>query len=177
MIKNIKKYCDIVRESSNENEIAIQWLYENKLYKKVIGTLREELELYIRTFYLLNQNQIERERILNSFFEGFKWKVTEREMVNFAQNNSFKGWEEITYQIGCYFIHLTVLHNWSQEDITKFITLTEKKILINYINKYHNANLTIDSKFEDIIKFSLDIFYKIKDNMEYQLEQLENNII
>ena len=135
MINNIKKYCDIVRESSNENEIAIQWLYENKLYKKVIGTLREELELYIRTFYLLNQNQIERERILNSFFEGFKWKVTEREMVNFAQNNSFKGWE------------------------------------------YHNANLTIDSKFEDIIKFSLDIFYKIKDNMEYQLEQLENNIV
>ena len=65
MINNIKKYCDIVRESSNENEIAIQWLYENKLYKKVIGTLREELELYIRTFYLLNQNQIERERILN----------------------------------------------------------------------------------------------------------------
>lgn len=175
MIDNIKKYCDIVRYSSYENELAIKWLYENELYKKVVGTLREELELYVRTFYLLSQTQIEREKILNNFFRGFKWGITERVMVNFAKNNSGQGWEEITYKIGCYFIHLTIFHNWSNEDITKFVTNYEKNILINYINQYYNANLNINSTFDDIIKYSLDIFKKIKDNMEYQLEQLELN--
>lgn len=175
MVDNIKKYCDIVRGSSSENETAIEWLYENRLYKKVIGTLREELELYVRTFYLLNQEQIDRETLLNDFFNGFKWKVTEKKMVDFTKDNSAQGWEEITYLIGCYFVHLTVFHNWSNEDITKFVTVYEKQILVNYINQFHNASLNINSTFEDIIQYSLDIFKKIKSNLEYQLEQLENN--
>lgn len=177
MDDNIKKYCDIVRSSSSENEIAIKWLYANGLYKKVIGTLREELELYIRTFYLKNQSKSDREKLLDNFFKGFKWGITEKLMINFAKNNGGQGWEEITYKIGCFFIHLTVFHNWSTEDITKFVTTYEKNILINYINQYHNASLDIDSTFEDIIQYSLDIFKKIKDNMEYQLELLESNII
>lgn len=95
-------------------------------------------------------------------------------MIDFATKNSGQGWEEITYKIGCYFIHLTIFHNWSNEDIAKFITTTQKNILINYINKYYNASLDFDSTFEDIIQYSLDIFEKIKDNMEYQIEQLES---
>lgn len=177
MFNSIKKYCNIVRCSSNENEMSIKWLFENKLYKKVIGTLREELELYVRTFYLLNQTPIKREKLLNNFFRGFKWGVTEKVMIDFTKNNSNQGWEELTYKIGCYFIHLTVFHNWSNEDITKFVTPYEKYMLINYINQYYNASLNINSTFEDIIQYSLDIFKKIKDNMEYQLKQLENNVV
>lgn len=176
-MNSIKKYCDIVRTSSLENEVAIKLLYENKLYKKVIEVLRDELELYVRTFYLLNQSEVNIEKILNNFFNAFKWGVTEKAMINFTQNNNNQGWEEITYKIGCYFIHLTIFHNWSNEDIIKFVTTNEKQILIKYINQYHNANLNINSTFEDIIKYSLSIFNKIKDNMEYQLIELEKKIV
>lgn len=124
--------------------------------------------------YLLNQKDEYKKILLDNFFKGFKWGVTERMMIDFAKKNSGQGWEEITYKIGCYFIHLTIFHNWSNEDIAKFITTTQKNILINYINKYYNASLDFDSTFEDIIQYSLNIFEKIKDNMEYQIEQLEN---
>ena len=177
MEENIKKYCDIVRNSSSENEITIKLLYTNKLYKKVVGTLREELELYVRTFYLINQDKSDREKLLHNFFKGFKWGVTEKAMIDFAKNNNGQGWEEITYKIGCYFVHLTIFHNWNDEDIKKFLTPYEKKILIDYINQFYNASLDIDSTFEDIIQYSLDVFKKIKDNMEYQLNLLENSIV
>ncbi len=55
-------------------------------------------------------------------------------MVNFIHNNNNQGWEEITYKIGCYFVHLTIFHNWSNEDITKFVNNCEKQILIILIN-------------------------------------------
>lgn len=61
--------------------------------------------------------------------------------------------------------------------IKKFLTSYENKILIDYINQFHNASLDIDSTFEDIIQYSLDVFKKIKDNMEYQLNLLENSIV
>lgn len=98
MENDIKKYCDIVRNSSNENEKAIKLLYESKLYKKVVGTLREELELYIRTLYLSQQNRINREQLLSDFFQNIQWKnsqnkrLTDREMVDFANEIGF-GWE------------------------------------------------------------------------------------
>ncbi len=72
MEENIKKYCDTVRNSSSENEIAIKLLYANKLYKKVVGTLREELELYVRTFYLINQDKFERKKLLLKFKSKFQ---------------------------------------------------------------------------------------------------------
>lgn len=175
----IVKYCSIVRTSSNENEVAIKLLYENKLYKKVIGTLREELELYIRTLYLTNQNASEKERLITEFFKNIQWKnsknarLTDAEMVNFANNIGF-GWEQISYKFACSFVHLSVLHNWSNEDVIKIIQDNEKKIIIDYINQYHGAKLNDKSTFKDIIVYLLPIFEKIKHNMEYYLQELEN---
>ncbi len=54
MENNIKKYCDIVRNSSNENEKAIKLLYESKLYKKVVGTN------YYQTFFKIFNGKIRR---------------------------------------------------------------------------------------------------------------------
>ena len=79
-------------------------------------------------------------------------------------------------KFGCSFIHLSILHNWSNEDVTKIIDRSEKEMIIYYINQFHNAKLTINSTFEDIVKYSLSIFEKIKGNMEHQLEQLEKEI-
>lgn len=179
MMSNIKKYCDIVRVSSSENEVAIKLLYENKLYKKVIGNLREELELYIRTLYLLAQDDLKREYLLSDFFKNIQWKnsknrrLTDREMVDFANEVGY-GWERISYEFACSFVHLSVLHNWNNKDVIEIINANDKKIIVDYINQYHNAKLNDNCTFENILQYSLDIFEKIKGNMEYYLEKLEN---
>lgn len=178
MKSNTIKYCEIVRSSSLENEITIKILYDNKLYKKVIGTLREELELYIRTLYLLFKDDFEREKLLSEFFNNIQWKnsknkrVTDREMVDFA-NNIGGGWESISYKFACSFVHLSVLHNWNNKDIMNLVQVGDKYTIINYINQYHNAKLSYNCTFENILQYSLEIFKKIKDNMEYYLLELE----
>ena len=174
MENNIKKYCDIVRNSSNENEKAIKLLYESKLYKKVVGTLRKELELYIRTLYLSQQNRINREELLSDFFQNIQWKnsqnkrLTDREMVDFANGIGF-GWEYISYKFACAFVHLSILHDWANKDAINIIRYEEKKTIVDYINQYHNANLDTNCILEDILVYSL----KIKANMEYYLKELE----
>lgn len=178
MENDIKKYCDIVRNSSNENEKAIKLLYESKLYKKVVGTLREELELYIRTLYLSQQNRINREQLLSDFFQNIQWKnsqnkrLTDREMVDFANEIGF-GWEYISYKFACAFVHLSILHDWANKDAINIIRYEEKKTIVDYINQYHNANLDTNCTLEDILIYSLKIFEKIKANMEYYLEELD----
>lgn len=181
MKNNIKKYCEIVRNSSLENELAIKILYDNKLYKKVIGTLREELELYIRTLYLLHKDDFEKEKLLSEFFNNMQWRnsknkrVTDREIVKFA-NTIGGGWESISYKFACSFVHLSVLHNWNDKDIMNLVQ-EDKYTVVNYINQYHNANLSYDCTFESILKYAPEIFKKIKDNMEYYLLELEKSII
>lgn len=83
------------------------------------------------------------------------------------------GWEKISYKFACSFIHLSILHNWNEEDVTKIVDEKDKKIIVNYINQYHHANLDYNCTFEDIVKYSLDIFIKIKDNMEFYINKLQ----
>lgn len=179
MISTIQKYGQVVRKSSTENENAIRLLYNNRLYKKVVGTLREELELYVRTLYLLNQSSINRERILADFFDNKQWtnergkRITDRELLEFAGQIKGYGWEQISYKFACCFIHLSMLHNWDNEDVTTIIETHEKQIIISFINQYHCANLNNQSTFVDFMQYGLAIFEKIKGNMEYYLDELE----
>ncbi len=179
MCNLVNKYCAVVRHSSNENDNAIHLLFENRLYKKVIGTLREELELYIKTLYLLNQNKETRDRLLLMFSRNHQWInekgkfLTDRKLLDFTSRITGTGWEQISYKFACYFIHFSILHNWEVEDITTFVNVEERQTIVTYINNYHDANLTKDSSFEDIIPYSLKIFDKIKGNLECYLRDLE----
>lgn len=181
MISYIQKYSEVVRSSSAENENAIKLLYNNHLYKKVVGTLREELELYVRTLYLLNQSDINRQYLLTDFFNNKQWtndkgkRITDREILEFAGKIKGYGWEQISYRFACCFIHLSILHNWDNEDVTTIIDANGKKTIIDFINQYHGANLNLQSTLVDIMQYALAIFEKIKGNMEYYLDELEKN--
>ena len=100
----VNKYCNVVRNSFLENEIAIKLLYDNSLYKKAIGTLREELDLYIRTLYLLNRNDYERELLISDFINHKRWKnvcgkyLSDHELVEYANRITGFGWEQISYR-------------------------------------------------------------------------------
>lgn len=182
MNDSISKFCSVVRHSSDENEKAINILFENKIYKKVIGTLREELELYVKVLYLSQQDSYIKETLIDEFFENKTWKnsngkrLTDKELLNYASKVKGYGWEQVSYKFSCCFIHFSILHNWLEEDVTNIIDIEEKKTIIGYINQYHNAKLDINSSFEDILQYSLLIFKKIKENMECYIEELEENI-
>lgn len=181
MKENIMKYCELVKKSSVENEKTIKLLYDNKLYNNAIGILRMELELYVKTLYLVNQNKNDIELLLDDFFNNIRWRneknkiLTERIIVNFADKIGY-GWERISYKFACSFIHLSILQNWTNEDVTQIISNDDKKIIIQYINQYHNANLSMNCKFEDIVKYLIPIFNKIQGNLECYIKELEKQL-
>jgi len=154
MDSHIKRYAGTVRKSSDENEKAIKLLYYNRLYKKVVGTLREELELYARTLYLLNKSNAERDVLLNDFIQNRQWenenrkRLTDREMLDCKSDITGFGWEKISYKFACCFIHLSILHNWDEEDITVIVDTEEKREIVKYINHYHCAALNSQSSFK-----------------------------
>lgn len=58
--------------------------------------------------------------------------------MDFANKIGY-GLEKISYDFACSFIHLSILQNWSNEDVTKIISNNDKQIIVNYINQYHKA--------------------------------------
>jgi len=178
-MNNLEKYIETVRSSSAENEQAIYLLYTNQLYNNVVATLRRELDLYVKTLYLLNQSEDEQKRLLAEFSQNKQWtnsrgkRLTDRCMLDYASNITGSGWAQISYKFGCSFIHLSILHNWANNDVDTIPPTDEKQAIVDYINHYHVANLNLESSFSDVMQYSLCIFEKIRTNMESYLERLE----
>lgn len=103
--------------------------------------------------------------------------MTDRFLLEYADRYNGQGWEKVSYKFACSFIHLSILHNWTNEDVTAIIDDKEKRIIIDYINSYHGANLNIESSFTDIVQHSLDVFSKIKGNLDYYLEAIEDDVL
>lgn len=182
MNEHLFTYCQTVRSSSQENETAMKLLIDNRLYKKAVATLREELELYVRTLYVWGQQDpAYKKQLLLDFTNNQQWKdakgkrLTDRTIIEYANTFGW-GWEKMSYQFSCCFIHLSVLHNWENEEVTNAIPFAEKKIVIDYINNYHNTKLTYYSSFEEIVQYVMPIFEKIKGNLEYYIADLEKQI-
>jgi len=62
------KFYKIIKNRSNENKLAFDLLYENKLNGNCIGLLRVELESYMKCIYLSRVNQAIADDLLNQFF-------------------------------------------------------------------------------------------------------------
>ena len=175
-------FCRTIKQRSNENQKAITILYENGLYSNSISILRQELDSLIRVIFLLTINDLDyRNNLMCLFNAGHMWlnennrRSTERQMVEIAYQ--LHGWAKLVYKFGCGFIHLSNLHDYYTTDPIEHISEIEKNDIIRYMNQYHNANLSDDVTFQDIMYYVLPIFEKIKGNLECYLEPLENNEI
>ena len=179
MKKNMQKFCDTIRNRSMENQIAIELLYSNQLYSNAISILRQELDLMVRTIYILGISDTEyRDKLMTSFAEGKKWKrkdgksfVTDKEMVDFS--DTLHGYTHLVYQFGCSFVHLSNLQNWLDDDVSANLSIDTKHNIVKYINQYHCAGLGVDFSFTDIVLFIPDIFKKIHGNLECYVKQIE----
>lgn len=179
MIYGSQKFCNTIRNRSMENQTAIKLLYSNQLYSNAISILRQELDLMVRTIYVLGISDAEhREELMKDFVEGRKWRkksnkafITDKEMVDFASN--LYGYAQLVYQFGCSFVHLSNLQNWLDEDVSANLSIEAKREIAKYINQYHHAGLNADFTFNDIVIFIPDIFNKIHSNLECYIKNIE----
>lgn len=57
---DLDKFCNIVKNRSEENAKTIKLLYENQLYGNCVGILRQELDSMVRVLFLLTCEQSQR---------------------------------------------------------------------------------------------------------------------
>ncbi len=120
-MNSIQKYCQIIRNRSEENEKSVELLYPSEHYGQVMSILRQELDSMVRCIYLLNFADLEiRELLITQTLEGERWRypnrkiITDKEMVAIA--NGLQGWTNSVYKFGCAFIHLSNFHNYKVTD-------------------------------------------------------------
>ena len=178
------QFSRTIRQRSEENQSAIALLHSAKLYSNAIAILRFELDSMIRVIYLLSiQCESRRNSLMGQTNRGEKWtkesnekRITDAEMVEVAYNHC--EWVRLVYKCGCAFVHLSNLHDWKTVDLMQ-LDLIEAEIskvdIILYVNQYHNADLNEDSNFETVMQYLVQIFAKIKANLEGYLGKLEEN--
>ena len=63
---DLDKFCNIVKNRSEENAKTIKLLYENKLYGNCVSILRQELDSMVRVLFLLTCEQVKRMMFIKS---------------------------------------------------------------------------------------------------------------
>lgn len=185
-MENIKKFCQLLRNRSEENKKSFDVLFRNGLYGNCFSVLRQELDSMVRVIYLLNETDLsKRESFIQQTLNGEKWsfinhngktqKVTDKDMVELADN--LNGWTQNVYKFGCAFIHLSNFHDYQSEDPFQSLEDSDKDSIINQLHYYHGANLSRDSSLNDLIRYLPSVMEKISGNYECEIESLEKEKI
>lgn len=177
---DLDRFCNIVKNRSDENAKTIKLLYENKLYGNCVGILRQELDSMIRVLFLLTCEQPKRMMFVKQTLNNEKWHDGKRTITDFLLlKNIFRmyGWARNVYLFGCSFIHLSACHNYVQEDPFLKLPKEEYDAIKNFMVQYHNFPKEQDITFITMQPFLLNVFEKISGNLKYHLEDLNNNPI
>lgn len=172
---DMDKFTNAIRQRSDENNKALSWLMEEKLYSLVGSIIRMELDSLIRICYIKSISNEERRRMLFiQFFNGQRWKfekdiVTDRNMVSFIANNLGLRWAEPIYDIGCAFIHLSPYHDYMNLSPTSSLTNEQRKIIINHVKDHHKIELEKDFSFIDLVGVAPLVYKKLRDNLLYYI--------
>ncbi len=79
------------------------------------------------------------------------------------------------YKFGSLFIHLSSRHDYAVRDPFQLLPLNTRREMVKYLNSYHQARLTPESTFLDIVAYVPKVFDKISSNLEIYLSRLENS--
>ena len=165
-----------IKERSNENEKALDWLLSEKIYSLVGSVIRMELDSLFRLCYFKSKNASEQIILLQQFFAGQPWRgerhlVRDRDMVNHLADTLMLKWATPIYDIGCAFIHLSPYHDWNNDssDPTRNITIHVRRSIVEHIKEQHQKDLDINFSFDDLILIANDVFVKLRSNIIYEL--------
>lgn len=177
---DLDKFCNIVKNRSEENAKTIKLLYENQLYGNCVGILRQELDSMVRVLFLLACEQSQRIMFIKQTLNNEKWHDGKRTITDYLLIKNVLnmcGWARNVYLFGCSFIHLSVSHNYMQEDPFLKLSREELKAIKNFMVQYHNFPQEQDITFITMQPYLLKIFEKINSNLTCHLETLNNNPI
>jgi hypothetical protein len=185
-MENTKRFCQLLRNRSEENKKSFDILFRNRLYGNCFSVLRQELDSMVRVIYLLNETDLsKRDSFIQQTLNGDKWsfinhngknqKVTDRDMVELS--NSLNGWTQNVYKFGCAFIHLSNFHDYQSEDPFQSLEDSDKDSIINQLQYYHGANLKRDLSLNDLVRFLPSVMDKISANYECEIKSLEEEKI
>jgi hypothetical protein len=102
-----------------------------------------------------------------------KWGMSDEEIGKAARR--LGGWTDQVYRFGSKFIHLSSQHDYAVRDPFQLLPLSERTNMVKYLNDYHEAGLTPESTFLDIVAYVPKVFDKISSNLELNLNALENS--
>ncbi|MEU6319204.1 hypothetical protein [Streptomyces sp. NPDC047009] len=177
-------FCRQIRERSREHQEAMTVATERGWTAIAVGVLRQELDSMVRVIYLLAQPDSLRAALVTSSISGERWRVptgagkmkvvTDREMIDLAQQ--LHGWTRNVYEFGCRFIHLSSAHDYLARDPFRALPFEERKVIAEYINKYHGhlgEELSADSSFHEIIPYLPFVLKKISSSLDGNLQSLQ----
>ena len=164
-----KKFYEIIKVRSDENEKALTLLLEAKCYALIGAIIRMELDSLLRVHYFNNADSIKREFLLNRFFNNNKWPNTDRNMVNTLSRSL--GCAEHIYDFCCAFIHLSPYHDWASSSEIPDLTQEKRRFIVSEIKSQQDDNwgydttlvINEDFDFDDLIPFAPHIFKKLRD--------------
>jgi hypothetical protein len=176
----LETFCRQIRSRSNEHQKAMQLLSRARLAGQMVAILRQELDSMVRVIYLLAQPLERRAVLIEAAVSGERWSkpnskasVTDREMVDLSQQ--LQGWARSVYKFGCAFIHLSNLHDYNDRDPLYLVSDEEKDDIIQHCRHYHGGPASNNPTFGDIVQYLPNVLDKISRNLNYYLEELQNN--
>ena len=180
MRDKVKKFYDIIKIRSDENEKAFNLLMKEKLYSLVGAIIRMELDSLVRAYYFNNlSSDSEKEELLDKFIAGEKSFKSDFDMVK--ELSEKLGWAKHIYFICCAFIHLSVYHDWANNDKIPNLTLQERQFIVTEFKEQQKAfaycgydpslQLDINFGFSDLIKIAPAVFGKLKRNLECEIKE------
>ncbi len=178
---NTDIFCRTVSQRSDEHVKALSRVLD--LPSQMFAILRQELDSLVRVIFILSmENLAERNAMINTFLNERRMvvttaknksrKVTDREMVDLAQN--LHGWTKSVYSFGCSFIHLSKAHDHSNDDPVNKITESEKAQIVNHLLHYHGGTITEDFTFSELLPYLPNVLDKISGNLKCYLDDLAN---
>lgn len=170
MKADTKRFFDIMRARSDENERAIKILLDAECYALVGAIIRMELDSLIRIEDFNNSDASRKKELLDNFFQSQmqsrKWKRTDSEMVkNYSRT---MGWAHHIYYFCCAFIHLSPYHDWASDSAITNLTQRERRFIVSEIkSQQYDPALNIDENFgfDELMPFAPHIFKKLRDNL------------
>lgn len=174
----------MIENRSDENRRAMLCFDSlHRVLSPAFSVLRQELDSMIRVIYLLQvTDHVERKRLIQSTMNGEEWtvstvkgkrrKITDREMVNIA--NNLEGWTKSVYKFGCAFIHLSNFHNYLVLDPFQKLSPEDKKDILSHMRYYHGGPSNEDPDIEEISVYLPRVFEKISDNLRCYIDELRS---
>jgi hypothetical protein len=172
---SVREFCRIARERSAANDLAMRQLYGNPGHQ--VGVLRQELDSMVRAIWLGHCDDSERQRLAVLFQQSGEFRaisggrITDAEMVALA--NGLHGWTQRVYKFGCSFIHLSLAHDFKNQDPFAALSQTDRQEIIDHVSHYHMYPLPSDFRFDDLLPILPFVFSKIRGNLECELAALE----